>query len=350
MSILANIIEFLPLPLLIVNREHKIVYQNKAIEEHLDYMDNLTGQYCYKVFKNNSEKCSVSLSQCPVRAVIETGESITLIHYFNKKPIQIDAFSTDGYACLLFKDLKPYPESLSREKVFHTGRMAAIGSMLIYITHNLNTALNVLSTYMTIIKRKTEKGENIQNYIEKTEQALRYISTLTRTVLDFGRPTKTTLKTSLSQALDDTLTLLKTAFTERRINVYKYLKPYKVPMLPRQEILTILFLILQNSIEAMTSGGKIFIHLSGNTLRIRDTGPGIPKERIKEIFNTFSESSKFGYGLGLYICKLIMNRLNGFLEINSDENKGTEVILRFAGSFLRENLWEDTTQTLSLSN
>jgi signal transduction histidine kinase len=345
---LNNIIEALSLPLLIVDREHRIVYQSRAVEEYLNHLDNITGQYCYKAFGDKSDRCSVSLSQCPVRAVIEIGEPITLIHYFNKKPIQIDAFPVNGYACLILRECESTSEALSRERLFHTGRMSALGSMLMYITHNLNTALNMLSTYMTIIKRKSEKGESIQNYIDKTEQALRYASTLTRTVLDFGRPSKTTLKTSLPQAIDETLTLFRTAFTERRVNVHKYIEPHTVSMLPRQEILTVLFLLFQNSIEAMPSGGEIFITLYGNTLRIKDTGPGIPRERIKDIFNPFSDNSKYGYGLGLYICKLIMSRLNGFLEINSDENEGTEVVLRFAERPSRDCLPERTHNSLQV--
>jgi signal transduction histidine kinase len=95
--------------------------------------------------------------------------------------------------------------------------------------------------------------------------------------------------------------------------------------------------IIENSLEATTSG-KIFIswkrkfshqqhHLK---IIVRDTGTGIPREKLNQLFQRFTNlneelGSGFGAGLGLYLAKLCIERHQGEIHISSIENSGTTV-------------------------
>lgn len=65
---------------------------------------------------------------------------------------------------------------------------------------------------------------------------------------------------------------------------------------------------------------------------VEDTGAGISKEDIEHIFETYvsrdAETTKNGYGLGLPLCKIIVEKLGGKISVESEVGKGT--IFRFS--------------------
>ena len=90
--------------------------------------------------------------------------------------------------------------------------------------------------------------------------------------------------------------------------------------------------ITKNAIEAMNEKGSITISLHQITnevhLSISDTGSGITPKQMKKIFHPFYTSKNSGTGLGLVICKRIIESFNGKIEIMSDKNKGTTVHIK----------------------
>ena len=81
----------------------------------------------------------------------------------------------------------------------------------------------------------------------------------------------------------------------------------------------------------MSVGGQLIINLDKKDeeaiLSIRDNGNGISEEDLKKIFTPFFTSKENGTGLGLVVCKRIIESFNGTIEIKSKINKGTEVII-----------------------
>jgi len=90
--------------------------------------------------------------------------------------------------------------------------------------------------------------------------------------------------------------------------------------------------ITKNAIEAMKEKGIITIMLevveNKAQLSISDTGQGISPKQMKRIFNPFYTSKETGTGLGLVICKRIIESNDGHIEIKSKLNKGTIVIIQ----------------------
>jgi two-component system sporulation sensor kinase A len=90
--------------------------------------------------------------------------------------------------------------------------------------------------------------------------------------------------------------------------------------------------LIQNSIEAMPQGGKLYIDLRGLKapyqeelvkVEISDTGCGIEKKDQEKIFNPFFTSKEKGTGLGLSLVKKIISLHHGEIEFESQVNKGT---------------------------
>ena len=95
--------------------------------------------------------------------------------------------------------------------------------------------------------------------------------------------------------------------------------------------------LMGNSADAMNGRGEILISTGHSSLRREyeihfiDTGEGMEKEILKEVFSPYFTTKKRGvhYGLGMVFCKSVMQAHGGRIEIKSIPGEGTEVILYF---------------------
>ncbi len=90
---------------------------------------------------------------------------------------------------------------------------------------------------------------------------------------------------------------------------------------------------------------------TGNTIRVRDTGPGIPASKLERIFDDFYTSGKKGgIGLGLSFCKRVLHSFGGSIACKSTKDEGTEFILHFPlyNSKVAEKLKKEVLQTKNI--
>jgi signal transduction histidine kinase len=91
--------------------------------------------------------------------------------------------------------------------------------------------------------------------------------------------------------------------------------------------------LVTNAIQATEPAGRVAIasRRLGDRIEITvsDTGSGIPAERLAAIFDEYVTTKRRGLGLGLAICKRIVEQLDGTITVNSEVGRGTEFIMRF---------------------
>ena len=91
--------------------------------------------------------------------------------------------------------------------------------------------------------------------------------------------------------------------------------------------------LILNAIEAMPQGGDLVVETKSDgqwvEIGIGDTGCGIPKERLRTIFEDYTTTKRKGLGLGLAISRKIVQDLNGTIEVESDPGNGTTFTLKF---------------------
>ena len=88
-----------------------------------------------------------------------------------------------------------------------------------------------------------------------------------------------------------------------------------------------ILILLSNAIQHSDSEGDLLVKLSGTELTIRDEGEGISEEDLSHIFERFyrGRGSSSGFGLGLPICKELVENMGGSIEIDSEKGGGTSV-------------------------
>ena len=97
--------------------------------------------------------------------------------------------------------------------------------------------------------------------------------------------------------------------------------------------------LLSNAIKFNKKDGNIFVNVSVNekdvVVEVKDEGPGIPEEKIPNIFDRFEQvrskmkSEREGTGIGLYIVKKVIEYLGHKLEVESEIGRGTTMTIIF---------------------
>jgi signal transduction histidine kinase len=164
------------------------------------------------------------------------------------------------------------------------------------------------------------------------------LSDLTASFLDLarlesGRMQFNTERLDLDQVVEDCTEMMRARAIERKLKLEKDI-PDDLPyvLADPDKIKQVVINLLSNAIKYNQEGGKIVVKCfsQGDNLAfsISDTGPGIPEEEMKHLFEKFyrvpgTEKLASGTGLGLSICKKIIDAHQGSINVESTVGKGT---------------------------
>jgi len=123
------------------------------------------------------------------------------------------------------------------------------------------------------------------------------------------------------------LCLLGFSQEEQNIKFERSIKVNKTIRLDKSKFIRVFNNMFKNSIEAMPYGGKITVIAEEDkneiSIKIIDTGIGIPEEKINNLFRPFQTTKAKGLGLGLNFCKNTVEAHGGKINVESKIGKGT---------------------------
>jgi two-component system sensor histidine kinase HydH len=217
----------------------------------------------------------------------------------------------------------------TQEKLIRAERFAAIGEAASYISHEIKNPLVAIGGFARQVERSfSPDDENIKKLRTIIEETGRLESMLTD-VRDFTRPSslKKELK-DINLSIKETLSLMEDTLTAMGINYDKLLDDKLPPIwFDPEQIKQVMINLIKNASEAM-SEGKITImsRQEGDYIKvsISDTGAGMSAEMVEKIFEPFFTTKRKGTGLGLAVCRKIIEDHAGELAVESTEGKGTK--------------------------
>ena len=204
-----------------------------------------------------------------------------------------------------------------------TERLAAVGRLAATVAHEINNPLAAVTNLIYLSKQNAVRAD-VREFLTVAEEELERISHLTKQTLGFYREAKAPTAT-LGSVVDSTISVFASRARNKGIALRSEIKPdletYAVP----SELRQLLGNLLSNSIDAVGAGGRIRIRVSAATrhglfsggvrLTVADSGPGIPNDIRALIFEPFFTTKKdVGTGLGLWICKSIVDRYHGSMR------------------------------------
>ncbi|ASI76982.1 DUF3149 domain-containing protein [Bacillus pacificus] len=209
-------------------------------------------------------------------------------------------------------------------------KIELVGTFAASTAHEIRNPLTGIKGLVALLKEKY-KAEQDQFYFSIIEQEIERINEIVSEFLILGKPTAIIEQTyDVRTILNEVALIIQSEANLHNIVFHLHLPDRPVHIrCSKDHMKQVVLNITKNAIEAMTSGDTLTIFVTNNEthaqLQIIDTGKGIPKHIQKHLFHPFFTNKDTGTGLGLVICKRIIEMYNGHIFINSIENEGTTV-------------------------
>ncbi len=215
-----------------------------------------------------------------------------------------------------------------------TEKLSSLGRMSAAIAHEINNPLAGILLYSTNMTKKVPADSALKEGLDVITHETIRCRKIIQELLDFSRgrePQKQLL--NINHIIDKALSILINKFRINHIELRKNLSS-DIPdiMIDGNQIEQVFVNLLINGVEAMPSGGKIWINSWANEeeivcVEIRDNGPGISKPEMDKIFEPFFSSKSQGTGLGLSVSYGIVQNHSGQIGVESNVGGGTSFLV-----------------------
>ncbi len=220
-------------------------------------------------------------------------------------------------------------------------KTAATGALSASIAHELNQPVAAISLNTEFIQRKLNEGQTdqagLKEVITHIQQDNHRIARIVSTLRDIFRQEE--IKASdihLDELIEQIQPIILPQVRDLNINLKFDLNVNQSIPLNSNEISQVIINLLNNSIEALSNANQankeiqIQTRVFGNyvELKISDNGPGIPDQLKASIFDLMKTNKKQGMGLGLWLCKHIVDRHQGRISYQQSALGGAEFLIQ----------------------
>ena len=245
-------------------------------------------------------------------------------------------------------DLKKAREQIIREaetklelerSLRQSEKLATVGQLASELAHEIGTPLNIIYGRAEMVKRRLG-DEEIKKHLDTILHQSERITKIIQQLLGFVRKKRPEQKAlNISTILENTLDLLDYQIQKQGLRVMKDLRESLPPVIGDPDQLQQVFLnLMLNAIQSMREGGTIRLSASprkisreglGENQRlyleigVEDTGAGMEKEVIQNIFSPFFTTKDTGTGLGLMVTQGIVQDHEGWIDVESTVKKGS---------------------------
>jgi len=226
-----------------------------------------------------------------------------------------------------------------------TGRLVTLGEMASSLAHELNQPLAAIAGYaagaLNLIEAGHANPKTLRPALEKLAHQASRAGQIIRRIQDFVRKREPRLiPLALAEVITDTVAFLAADARERHLRLITDLG--EVPQLAADRILIeqVLINLIRNGMEAMSpakrSGDSLTIRLrataEGVEIAVEDQGGGIDPALADRLFDAFSSTKTDGMGMGLNICRTIVELHRGQMRVHANPGGGTVFVVALPGA------------------
>ena len=258
--------------------------------------------------------------------------------------IDADGQHTGWMASIVDVTARKHIEELARqqqEKLQFTSRIITMGEMASTLAHELNQPLAAITSYNTGCINKLESGQftasEIKNALEKLGVQAQRAGRIIGRVHDFVRKSEPKLATcDLTEVIDYCVSFTEAAAKLLNIRIVRTIQGMHSELMADRAMLEqVLLNLMRNGIEAMSNVKPerrcLTIELSQNSeqmeIRVMDCGSGISPEIKEKLFTPFFSTKTEGMGMGLNICRSIIEFHHGRLWVEDNPQGGSIFVI-----------------------
>ena len=221
-------------------------------------------------------------------------------------------------------------------------RLAALGEMAAGLAHEIRNPLGSIKASAQYLSETAEQREDRGEFLDIIVDEVDRLNRVVSSFLDYARPAHTDPEPIyVNSAVQLTLQFLRPECDSAEVELHVAMDPD----LPKvridiEHLRQVLINLVQNAVQAMTSGGDIYVEtrtqdrfrIGGGARRwvqisVRDTGPGIAPGLLANLFVPFVTTKQQGTGLGLAISHRIVSETGGRIDVRSRQGVGTTFVV-----------------------
>jgi signal transduction histidine kinase len=222
-----------------------------------------------------------------------------------------------------------------RQQLLQAQKLSSVGTLASSVTHEFNNILTTIINYAKLGLRADSDSERAAA-LEKILKAGQRAAVVTASMLGFARKTTNRReRCDIVGLVEEVLTLTEKDLRKHHIQLEKRYESHPQAAVISGQIEQILLNLVINARQAMPRGGRLRVEVRENPatsmveIRVSDTGHGIPPEKLRLIFEPFyttkqpDEHGHGGTGLGLSVCRQIIEQHQGRIRVESLVGKGS---------------------------
>ena len=229
----------------------------------------------------------------------------------------------------------------------------AKSTFLSNMSHDIRTPMNAIIGFTTLAVSNIDDKKKVRDYLGKILSASNHLLSLINDILDMSRIESGKIQleeteVSLSEVLHDLKTIVSGQIHAKQLELYMDVMDvtHENVYCDKTRLNQVLLNLLSNAIKFTPAGGTVSVRLRqypgtkrGSEMyeiRVKDNGIGMSPEFVQKIFSPFERertstvSRTQGTGLGMAITKNIVDMMGGTIEVQTEQGKGTEFIVRLA--------------------
>ncbi len=232
-------------------------------------------------------------------------------------------------------------------------KLAAVGRLASEVAHEIGTPLNVVSGRAEVIQKNLPPDHPLSGHLATILRQSERITVILRQLLEYARPRRPEIQSvDVKPLLTRTVELVEPQAQRRGVQVLIE-APEALPPLAADpdQFQQVLLNLLGNALDATPAGGEVRLAAGPGSetddarprvergrrespflmITVSDTGRGMSREQLEQIFEPFfsTKNRRGGTGLGLAIVEDIVRSHRGAIEVRSAEGEGTAVLLRW---------------------
>ena len=216
---------------------------------------------------------------------------------------------------------------IGSEKLASAGRMAAV------LAHEINNPLAAVMNLLFLAQTSADTPGPVRQYLEMAEGELKRIAHITRQTLGFYRESTSPTTFHVVTLIDSVIDLLQAKIVSTQVLVRKECDDLLQITASFGELRQVISNLMLNSLDALGEGGRVTLRattsrdpLNGRArirITIADNGQGIDAAALPRIFEPFfTTKGSIGNGLGLWVCKQIIEKHSGTIRVRSRTDNG----------------------------
>ncbi|MBI5576882.1 MAG: hypothetical protein HY896_11030 [Deltaproteobacteria bacterium] len=224
-----------------------------------------------------------------------------------------------------------------KQRIRRREHFATVGELAAGLAHEVRTPAGVIKGAAQFLSR--EAAPKDREFLDIIVEEADRLNGVVTEFLEYARPVdRTPARISLREPVERAMVRLLRE-REGRMSRIKhgvhFAEPVPTVNADPAEIERVVFNLLTNAVEAMQEGGDLAVRVQAGGMEARisveDTGTGISEEERPQIFRPFFTTRERGVGMGLAICRRIVEENGGSIAVESSPGKGSRFIIKLPG-------------------